>query len=339
MSMKPVDLRTEFANEKELEQYIVDHSDFFFPGWWLVGRQLRTDEGEADLVYVHGDLGWLFVVELKLGNADRRTIGQVAEYTEFLSSLTPTDLSIHISNSSGKDDIAEIADFSAEWTERFGPEKDFSEMPVCAIVAGTSMTVATHRTASRLRPSRGLMRAMLLRGEADTTSFQAYGKLLDPPPESIRWWFPPTQAKRPQLIEWLFDEAAKTEAAGLHAEIVEMITNAFPSGRWVPRVDPDSLGLNWAIRGQTGKPVESITVRIYNTDPDQVWMMLFDEVLQYAPRKLRSALQPFSPRQGARLGKSHGQACSIDAETWAEHGAALRKALAYAGAKHAKAIG
>ena len=337
--MKPVDLRTEFANEKELEQYIVDHPDFFFPEWWLVGRQLRTDEGEADLVYVHGDLGWLFVVELKLGNADRRTIGQVAEYTEFLSSLTPTDLSIHISNSSGKDDVAEIADFSAEWTERFGPEKDFSEMPICAIVAGTSMTVATHRTASRLRPSRGLMRAMLLRGAADTTSFQAYGKLLDPPPESIRWWFPPAGAKRLELIDWIIAEAAKTEASDLHIEVLHAVATAFPSGRWEPRKDPGSLGLNWQLRGQTGKLVDSITIRISNFRPSQVWVMLFDEALQYAPRKLRDAVSELATTPGDRLGKPHGIAFSLSSEDWQRHGPALRNALTYAGAKHAKAIG
>lgn len=333
--MDPIDLRDEFANEGELEQYIVDHPDLFFPNWWLVGRQLRTDQGEADLVYVHDERGWLFVVELKLGNVDRRTVGQVAEYAEFLASLTPAELTTHISNSSGKKGVSEIADFATEWSQQYGSKYDFADMPICAMAAGTAIGHATHRTVSRLRLSRGLMGAMLLRGEGDGASFQAYGDWL-PPAEPVQWWFPPAGAKRPQLREWVFDEAAKTEAADLHAEIVEMVTTAFPSGRWVPRVDPDSLGLNWAIRGQSGKPVESITVRIYNRDPDQIFLMLFDEVLDYAPDRIRDALQPFIYGEGTRLGKPHGEVRWIDAETWAEHGAALRDALAHAGTKHAQ---
>ena len=85
--------------------------------------------------------------------------------------------------------------------------------------------------------------------------------------------------------------------------------------------------------------VESITIRIYNRNPDQIFLMLFDEVLHYAPGKLDSALQPFIYGEGTRLGQPHGQVRWIDAETWAEHGDALRNALAYAGTKHAKAIG
>ena len=336
MTMKPIDPKEIFSSEpKELEQYIVDNPDQFFPDWWLVGRQLSTDEGEADLVYVEPDGGCLVVVELKLGNADRRTIGQVAEYAEFLTSLTPSALSMHISNHSGKNGVPEIVDFASEWTMRFGEGDDSADMPICAIIAGTGMTHATHRTASNLELSGGVMRAMIIHAETDGTTSRAYAEMLGVP-EPRQWWFPPAGAKRQQLREWLFEEAAKTEAANLHAEITGMIATTFPFGRWVPRVDPDSLGLNWTIRGRNGKPVESITIRIHNHDPKSIFLMLFDEVVQYAPRKLRAALQPFTFAQGLRLNKPHGESREIDAETWAEHGQALRDALAYAGAKHAK---
>lgn len=326
-----------FSSEKEFEDALVSNPAILGDGLWLVGRQIQTDAGRIDLLGIDAE-GTLLVFELKVGKLSRGAISQAIEYAAFLCDLEAGDLASLISNSSGRNGILKISDFAKEYEQQIGHIPFDDGIAVRLVLVSQEYDEPAARAIDWLNQNGiAIENLVLLPNQVgDTIVFEVIEK---PVPPILRWWYPPAQARRPQLIEWIFDEIIKTEAAGLHAEIVEVVTSAFPSGRWVPRVDPNSLGLNWVIRGSTGKPVESITIRIYNDSSDQIFLMLFDEVLQYAPSELDSALQPFIYGEGTRLGQPHGQVRWIDAETWAEHGDALRDALAYAGAQHAKAVG
>ena len=326
-----------FSSEKQFEDALVSNPSILIDGLWLVGRQIQTDAGRIDLLGVDAE-GTLLVFELKLGQISRGAVSQAIEYTAFLCDLGTEDLCSLISNSSGRNGVALISDFADEFEQRFGHRPSEDGFFIRTVLVSQEYDEPSARSIDWLSHNGIPIDHFVFRG-ARTGNAVVFDVLESIPPPVRRWWYPPAQAKRPQLVEWLFTEAEKTASADLHAEIVETVTTAFPSGRWVPRVDPDSLGLNWAIRGRNGKPVESITIRIYNTRSGQVFLMLFDEVLQYAPDEIRDALQPFIYGEGTRLGKPHGEVRWIDAETWAEHGQALRDALAYAGTKHAKAVG
>ncbi len=323
-----------FSSEKQLGDALVSNPSILVNDLWLVGREIQTDAGRIDLLGVDPE-GVLVVFELKLGKLSRGAVSQAIEYTAFLYDLELEDLSSLITNSSGRNGVPPISDFANEFERRIGHRLPESDLAIRTVLVSEEIDEPSARSIDWLYQNGIPIGHLVLR--ASRSGDDVVFDVLENWAPAVRpWWYPPTQAKRPQLIEWLFTEAAKTESADLHAEIAEMITTSFPSGRWVPRVDPDSLGLNWAIRGQNGKPVESITIRIHNTRPSQIFLMLFDEVLQYAPDEIRSALQPFTYREGLRLGKPHGESREIDAETWAEHGQALRDALASAGTKHAK---
>lgn len=326
-----------FSSEKQLSDALVSNPSILVEDLWLVGREIQTDAGRIDLLGVDPE-GTLVVFELKLGRLSRGAVSQAIEYTAFLYDLELENLSSLIANSSGRNGVSPISDFASEFERRIGRRLPESDLAIRTVLVSEEIDEPSARSIDWLYQNGIPIGHLILR--AGRSGDDVVFDVLENWAPSVRsWWYPPAQAKRPQLVEWLFTEAAKTESADLHAEIVEMITTAFPSGRWVPRVDPDSLGINWAIRGRNGKPVESITIRIYNTRSGQIFLMLFDEVLQYAPDEIRSALQPFIYGEGTRLGKPHGEVRWIDAETWAEHGQALRDALAYAGAKHAKAVG
>lgn len=324
-----------FDSERHFEDVLTADPDLLEDGLWLVGRQLRISAGQIDLLGVGND-GQLIVFELKHGPIGRGALSQVLEYAAFIESLPASDLATLVSNSSGRNGIPQIADFAAMYRSRFGEINEDDAFSVQAVLVSLATPDEDSVRAITWLSEHGVRIQQVIYETYSDDDYFVLRPTWNPEPQNLRWWFPPAGAKRPELIDWITQEAAKTDCADLHAEILQMVTTAFPSGRWVPRVDPDSLGLNWAIRGQSGKPVESITVRIYNRDPDQIFLMLFDEVLDYAPDRIRDALQPFIYGEGTRLGKPHGEVRWIDAETWAEHGAALRDALAHAGTKHAQ---
>ena len=333
-----ISFKDAFDSERHFEDALTADPDLLEDGLWLVGRQLRVSAGQIDLLGVGHD-GQLIVFELKHGQIGRGALSQVLEYAAFIESLPASDLATLVSNSSGRNGIPQIADFAAMYEARFGERSGDEPFGVQAVLVSLAAPDEDSVRAITWLSDHGVRIQQVIYETYSDDEYVVLRPLWNPEPQNLRWWFPPLAAKRPELVDWISSEAAKTDCADLHAEILQMITAAFPSGRWVPRVNPDSLGLNWAIRGSNGKMVESITTRIYNHRPDQIFLMLFDEVLQYAPHELESALQPFIYGEGTRLGQPHGQVRWIDAEKWAEHGDALRNALAYAGAKHAKAIG
>ena len=326
-----------FASEKEFGDALVSNPSILVNDLWLVGREIQTDAGRIDLLGVDPE-GTLVVFELKLGKLSRGAVSQAIEYTAFLYDLELEDLISLITNSSGRKGISSISDFVNQYKRRIGQSLPEDNFVIQAVLVSEEIDEPSARSIDWLYQS-GIPIGHLVLRASRSGGDVVFDVLENWAPPVRRWWYPPADAKRLELIDWIVAEAAKTEASNLHAEVLDAVATAFPSGRWEPRRDPGSLGLNWQIRGQTGKLVDSITIRITNYRPSQVWVMLFDEALQYAPRKLRDAVSELATAPGDRLGKPHGIAFFLSSEDWQKYGPALRDALAYAGAKHAKAVG
>lgn len=324
-----------FPTERHFEDALVANPDILIEGLWLVGRQIPTDSGRIDLLGI-GPEGTLIVFELKLGRLSRGSVNQAIEYAAFLTDLREDDLSSLITNSSGRSGIPQITDFPQAFQDRFGRRPFADGISVWISLVCQEYDVPAARSIDWLNANGvGIDHFVLypsVRG--NEVLFDVLENLR---PDVQRWWYPPATAKKPEVVDWIRREAAKTDESDLFDEIIDMTVSAFPTGRWEPRRAPDSLGLVWMIKRRDGKSAEGIIIRICNWRVGQVYLLLYDEVLQYAPRKLKAALRPFPGGKGNKLGQAHGELRWIGSTAWDQHGALLRDAIGYAGAKHHKA--
>jgi hypothetical protein len=104
--------------EKLLEDVLVESPELLIPGLKLIGRQTDTPGGPLDLLGVDED-GRLAIFELKRGTLTRDAVSQLIDYASFLSAMDPEELSVHISERSGKLGIDKIDNFSSWYQEQF----------------------------------------------------------------------------------------------------------------------------------------------------------------------------------------------------------------------------
>lgn len=324
-----------FPTERHLEDALVANPDILIEGLWLVGRQIPTDAGRIDLLGIDPD-GALILFELKLGKLSRGSVSQAIEYAAFLTDLEEEDLSSLIANSSGRSDIPLIPDFEDAFQNRLGRKPFEDGVKVGITLVSQEYDEPSARSIDWLSANGiGIDHFLLYHNIRGNSVVFDVRENIAPPIR--RWWYPPATAKKAEVVEWVRREAAKTDEADLFDEIIDIVGSAFPTGRWEPRRANHSLGLVWMIKRRDGKPVEGIIIRICNWQPGHVYLLLYDEALQYAPRKLRAALRPFPGGKGNRLGQAHGELRWIHSTAWDQHGALLRDALIYAGEKHRKA--
>ena len=324
-----------FPTERHFEDALVANPDILIKGLWLVGRQIPTDSGRIDLLGIDPE-GTLIVFELKLGRLSRGSVSQAIEYAAFLTDLKEDDLSSLIANSSGRSGIPQIADFPQAYQDRFGRKPFADGITVRISLVSQEGDEPSERSIDWLNAN-GIGIGHLLLTPSVRGNDVVFDVRENIPPPVRRWWYPPATAKKPEVVDWIRREAAKTDESDLFDEIIDMAVSAFPTGRWEPRRANHSLGLVWMIKRRDGKPAEGIIIRICNWQTGHVYLLLYDEVLQYAPRKLRAALRPFPGGKGNKLGQAHGELRWIGSTAWDRHGALLRDALSYAGAKHRKA--
>ena len=324
-----------FPTERHFEDALVANPDILIEGLWLVGRQIQTDSGRIDLLGIDPE-GALILFELKLGRLSRGSVSQAIEYAAFLTDLKEDDLSSLIANSSGRSGIPQIADFPQAYQDRFSRKPFADGITVRIGLVSQEGDEPSERSIDWLNAN-GIGIGHLLLTPSVRGNDVVFDVRENIPPPVRRWWYPPATAKKPEVVDWIRREAAKTDESDLFDEIIDMAVSAFPTGRWEPRRANHSLGLVWMIKRRDGKPAEGIIIRICNWQTGHVYLLLYDEVLQYAPRKLRAALRPFPGGKGNKLGQAHGELRWIGSTTWDRHGTLLRDALSYAGAKHRKA--
>lgn len=114
----------ETETEDQLEEVITRCPELLLEDLKLIGRQTETPGGPLDLLGVDSD-GRLVVFELKRGTLTREAVSQIVDYSSYLSTLDPDELSEHISSRSGNLGIDKIENFLAWYQEQFG--KSFTE--------------------------------------------------------------------------------------------------------------------------------------------------------------------------------------------------------------------
>ena len=114
----------ETETENQLEEVITGCPELLMNGLKLIGRQTETPGGPLDLLGVDAD-GQMVVFELKRGTLTRDAVAQIIDYSSYLATLEPEELSEHISTRSGKLGIENIDNFIDWYQTEFG--KPFTE--------------------------------------------------------------------------------------------------------------------------------------------------------------------------------------------------------------------
>ena len=131
ISVDEIENVSETETENQLEEVITRRPELLMKGLKLVGRQTETPGGPLDLLGVDAD-GRLVIFELKRGTLTREAVAQVIDYSSYLATLEPEELSKHIEERSGNLGIEKIEDFLQWYQEEFG--KAFGEYETPAMV-------------------------------------------------------------------------------------------------------------------------------------------------------------------------------------------------------------
>jgi hypothetical protein len=99
----------------------------------LVGRQTQASGGALDLLGIDAD-GRLVVFELKRGMLTREAVAQIVDYSSYLATLEPNELSEHISSRSGNLGIKKIGNFLTWYQEQYGKDITENQRPRMVLV-------------------------------------------------------------------------------------------------------------------------------------------------------------------------------------------------------------
>ena len=331
--VEEVDPGTIFDDERALEEHLTKNPDQLYDDFWLVGRQLSVGVKKADLVGIDGH-GALVVVELKHGSPDREALAQVIEYAGFLSHLPFAKLARHLSSQSASPEFEPSANFASEYRERFGAVPS-SGVPVRPALVSTGLDEYAARSITYLRAS-GVPLDFFVINAMDGPKGPAIWVGRNPSFTLPTRWYAPPDLKQGERIEWILEEAQHLAIGPVYQQLYEVIGECLqPYGSWVPREDSDSLGLcrSLSSRSPDGKTRhrECIVIRVWGNRPDHVWMFVFDELVNFAPRKTKAFLKGLEHRRDGIPGKTKGYSFSMTEADWDRHGDEFRELLGYMG--------
>ena len=135
--------------EALLEDVFVRTPSLLMPGLELVGRQMRTSNGNLDLLGVDSE-GRLVVFELKRGTLTREAVAQAVDYASWLDSLGDADLSTRIAENSGQHEIDDIKNFEAWYDDHDNWDSLESLRPVRIVLVGLGADESARRMADWL---------------------------------------------------------------------------------------------------------------------------------------------------------------------------------------------
>lgn len=288
------------------------------------------------------DRGALVVIELKHGAPDRDAIAQVIEYAGFLSDMQFEDLSRHLTPRSTSSDFESIADFAAEYRERYGSPPS-AGVPVRPALVSTGLDRYTVRSIAYLRDA-GLPLDFFWIQERRVADGPAIVVHRNPRFEFAKQWYAPPNLKGRNRRKWILDEASRLDIGPLYQRLYEVVGEHLqPGGSWVAREDTDSLGLCRSLsrRLPNGKTShrECLVIRILGYRLDRVWMFAFDELVDLAPRKTRAFLKHVEHQRDGIPGKTSGYSFWMTEADWDRHGDEFRDLLAYMGKRWREKIG
>ena len=336
-----VEPETIFDDENALEEHFAKNPDQLYEGFWLVGRQLSAGTKRADLVGID-DRGALVAVELKHGMPDRDALAQVIEYAGFLSHMSFADLSQHLTSHSTSSEFEPIADFAAEYRERYGLPPS-AGLPVRPALVSTDLDEYAAKSIAYLRAS-GVPLDFFLIETAEGSGRRAI--VIQRNPSLVlpkRWYVPPDLGRR-ERTDWILNEASQLDIGPLYRRFYDLGSEYLqPNGSWVPRERPDSLGLCRSLshRQSGGRTVhrECLMMRIWNHTPAAVQIFLFNELVELAPRKTKAFLRLVDGQPDGIPGKTSGYSFWMTEADWDRHGDEFLDLLAYMGKRWRERIG
>ena len=135
--------------EALLEDVFVRNPSLLMPGLELVGRQMRTSNGNLDLLGVDSE-GRLVVFELKRGTLTREAVAQAVDYASWLASLDAADLSTRIAENSSRLEIDDIKNFETWYDDHDNWDSLESLRPVRIVLVGLGADESARRMADWL---------------------------------------------------------------------------------------------------------------------------------------------------------------------------------------------
>lgn len=151
LKVQSIETVDQTETEQLLEEILTKMPELLLPDLRLVGRQTDTPGGPLDLLGVDGD-GRLVIFELKKGTLTRDAVSQVLDYASYLDELAPEELSLHISERSGKGGVNKIENFLAWYQEQFAKSFNGNQKPRMILV-GLGADDRTRRMVSFLAKS------------------------------------------------------------------------------------------------------------------------------------------------------------------------------------------
>ncbi len=330
-----------FTDEKEIEDHFAAHPSQLYENFWLVGQQMLTAESrKADLIGVD-DNGSIVVVECKHGTPDRRAFAQAIEYAGFFSEFNFAEMSRHLTSHSTMLPNADDPDFESGYVRRYGPPPRQGP-PVRLALVSTDMDEHAIKSIAYLRET-GVHLDFFLVTSYDSPDGPVIDIKRNPRLVAPKRWITPPDLNERMLTNWILEEASRLEIGPLYRTLYDMIEECLPYAAWKAREDSGSLGLNRALNRKRidgeRSPGECLTIRINGHSIDRVWILLFDKIIELAPRKTRAFLKRVPHWRDGTLGKSEGCAFELSLDDWEEHRDELHELLTYIGRRWTEKIG
>ncbi len=270
---KPLASNNRLESEQLLEETLVENPDLLVEGLTLVGRQTPTDGGPLDLLGVDAD-GRLAVFELKRGTLSRDAVAQIIDYASDLDDLELDALCDRIAEGSGAHGTKEIEDFQEWYGLQFGELESLK--PLRLFLVGLGVDGRTERMVRFLANNSEMDISLLTFHGFEQDGCTLLAKQVEVKAgDDVR----PTRHRRrwtkEQLKEVFNAKLGRSEVAGLFGDVKAAFEAGFPAAR----KSPNTRGLSWKLRSETGSGKKVSFARL---DPErhEVLMIFYGRAIR-----------------------------------------------------------
>ena len=290
ISVDEIENVSETETENQLEEVITQRPELLMKGLKLVGRQTETQGGPLDLLGVDAD-GRLVVFELKRGTLTREAVAQVIDYSSYLATLEPDELSEHITARSGKLGIEKIDSFLEWYQEEFGKSFTESQRPAMVLV-GLGVDERTIRMVSFLTESDLDISLITFHGfkQGDDLILARQVEVQSKPPGQT-----PIYTKKAKL-EKLKQNVQLLKVEDYYYDISSFFRDQLPPAyEW-----PNPSGYSYTLMELTdsGTPSNRVYISLYlnSNKPGQVHIALQERAIEAASDNFDQIVKPFKER-------------------------------------------
>jgi hypothetical protein len=252
-----------------------------------------------DLLGVDSD-GRLVVFELKRGTLTREAVAQIIDYSSYLASLDPEELSNHISERSGSRGIEKIENFLSWYQEQFGTSFTENQRPAMVLV-GLGADERTTRMVS-----------FLSEGDLDISLITFHGFKQEG--ETYLAKQVEVSAKTPVIAASYSKESnlkklkAKAQELGVedyYFEIAAFFRNQFPAAYEWPNAGGYSYGLPELT--ETGSQSNRVYLSLYLQDAKPKWVQIYihARAIETISSDFQSFAEPIKDRIGRKQSGSY----------------------------------